>query len=160
MLFTIGNQLINNPPPPAPSTTLKRNRSSKPSAQDTMPAQAALQDPRNMVGSRRVSAVIQEQQSMADLNHIYPLPISTEELGHLPVYQSFDWGLPLENDRSGSELSFAFDAQQYGSSLDFTSTGAYQHRTVIFVVEMCLGGTSDPSQYTQPNSFAGYDGGE
>ncbi|KAJ6507176.1 fungal-specific transcription factor domain-containing protein [Mycena vitilis] len=129
-LFTIGNQLINNPP--APPTTLKRSRyPDRSSAPATMPPESS-QDPRNIAGSRRASAAVQQHEkprdSMADMNHFYPLPVSTEELGDLPVYQSFDWSLPFGN----------VDPQQHGN--DFESNGLHS------------------SQYTQPNSFAEYDG--
>ncbi|KAJ6594430.1 fungal-specific transcription factor domain-containing protein [Mycena capillaripes] len=130
LLFTIGNQLINNPPA-ASTTTRKRGRSSQVSEPVPSPSQDAVQDPRNIAGSRRVSAAIQQQEdatSTINLNHFYPLPISTEELGHLPVYQSFDWGVPFGNDTLAFEpSSFAFNAQeqQYNSDLEFKSISAY-----------------------------------
>ncbi|KAJ6498814.1 fungal-specific transcription factor domain-containing protein [Mycena sanguinolenta] len=134
LLFTVGNQLINNPP--TPSTTLKRGRESEDarssfSAAMPVASQAGPQDFRAFSGSSRVSASIREHamDSTRD-QHIYPLPISTEELGHLPVYQSFDWGMSFET-HTNPNLS------DTGISLDF-------------------GGSGDPAQYM----FAGYDSGD
>ncbi|KAJ7782337.1 fungal-specific transcription factor domain-containing protein [Mycena maculata] len=120
-LFNIGNQLINIPQPPLSSTTLKRSRNTAAIVPD-MPA-PQLQEARNIVGSRRVSAAIQQHgNSTTDPNHIYALPISTEELGHLPVYESFDWGVPFGSDLWNAGFAFNFDATQYNVNQDVPST--------------------------------------
>ncbi|KAJ7267632.1 fungal-specific transcription factor domain-containing protein [Mycena haematopus] len=123
LLFTVGNQLINNPP--APSTTLKRGRDSEdpqpsfPAALPKSPSHDAPEDFRSFAGSSRVSTAIRQQEKFLD-SAIYPLPISTEELGHLPVYQSFDWGMAFETDTG---ISLDFDASKmYSSDPDFAST--------------------------------------
>ncbi|KAJ7879609.1 fungal-specific transcription factor domain-containing protein [Mycena olivaceomarginata] len=147
LLFTMGNRLINNPPM-APSKTLKRGRSPevpKASLPAPLPSQATHQDFRNIAGSVRTSAAIQQQRSrdLAD-PPIYPLPISTEELGHLPVYQSFDlgdWGMSLESAFSDTGALLNFDPQQYSNNLQFAA----------------MSGSGDAPQYT---SFAQYDGGD
>jgi hypothetical protein len=131
LLFTVGNRLINNPPI-APSKTLKRGRSPEvpqASLPAPLPSQATHQDFRNIAGSVRTSAAIQQQRSrdLAD-PPIYPLPISTEELGHLPVYQSFDlgdWGMSLESAFSDTGALLNFDPQQYSNNLQFTAMSAY-----------------------------------
>ncbi|KAF7357827.1 Zn(2)-C6 fungal-type domain-containing protein [Mycena venus] len=141
LLFTVGNQLISNPP--APSTKpLKRSRDPEviqpPVSAASAPSQAALHDSRNVAGSRRVSAAVQQQQqeksqtlhSTLDSSNplpLYPLPMSTEELGHLPVYQSFDWGMPFESDLSSNAgTGFSFNNfEQYGSDFGFTTSMKY-----------------------------------
>ncbi|KAF7364586.1 Zn(2)-C6 fungal-type domain-containing protein [Mycena venus] len=162
LLFTVGNQLISNPP--APSKPLKRSRDPEiihpPVSAASVPSQAALHDSRNVAGSRRVSAAVQQQQQeksqtltstldCSNLLPLYPLPVSTAELGHLPVYQSFDWGMPFESDRSsnaGTGFSFNNNFEQYGSDLGFTIS--------------MIDASGASSQFSQPNSFAEYDGGD
>ncbi|KAF7376566.1 Zn(2)-C6 fungal-type domain-containing protein [Mycena sanguinolenta] len=134
LLFTVGNQLINNPP--APRATLKRGREPEEgrslfSAALPQASQADPQDVRAFAGSSRASAPIREHEmDLRRDQRTYPLPISTEELGHLPVYQSFDWGMSFETETDPG-LSGT------GISLDF-------------------GGSGDPVQYM----FTGYDDGD
>ncbi|KAJ6508089.1 fungal-specific transcription factor domain-containing protein [Mycena vulgaris] len=127
-LFTIGNQLISANAPQVPaSTTLKRGRNTAPSLGPSI-ASAPL-EPRTIAGSHRVSVALEDQEkSQYSAADMYALPISTEELGHLPVYQSFDWGIPFEADL-GQEHVLDYNG--------FPSTGA-----------------GDLSQYTPLNGFA------
>ncbi|KAJ7141278.1 fungal-specific transcription factor domain-containing protein [Mycena epipterygia] len=139
LLFTIGNQLIDAPQ--VPRTTLKRTRSKEAARSSTPPA---LQEPRTIAGSRRVSAAVEQQEQVVpDLSHLYALPISTEELGHLPVYESFDWGIPFGSHFANAEagLSFNFGVPQYNADLGFPSTI----------------GADGTGQYTQ---FAEHNGGD
>ncbi|KAJ7157935.1 fungal-specific transcription factor domain-containing protein [Mycena crocata] len=137
MLFTIGNELINTTQ--VPSTlplTLKRSRD-EPTVPTSVPLEAP--EPRAIAGSRRVSVAINQQGrglDPPDLSHLYALPISTEELGHLPVYQSFDWGIPFGNDDDGLAFNLS-PTVQYNSNPDFTMASA-------------------PSQYTQLNAFTNH----
>jgi hypothetical protein len=80
--------------------------------------------PRPIAGSQRISFARNEQkekpqtqppfQTVADL---YTLPISTEELGHLPVYESFDWGVPFESGLGAAPIPFDFDYGTMGACL-------------------------------------------
>jgi hypothetical protein len=58
-------------------------------------AQDASAEPRNMAGSKRVAAVIQEieqlQVSDQEIERLLFLPLHTEDLGRLPVYEPFDF---------------------------------------------------------------------
>ncbi|KAJ7138274.1 fungal-specific transcription factor domain-containing protein, partial [Mycena epipterygia] len=122
LLFTIGNQLIDAPQ--VARTTLKRTRSKEAARPSTTPA---LQEPRTIAGSHRVSAAVEQQEqphAIPDLSHLYALPISTEELGHLPVYESFDWGNPFGGHfpDADSGLALNFGAAQYRADLGFPST--------------------------------------
>ncbi|KAJ7761028.1 fungal-specific transcription factor domain-containing protein [Mycena metata] len=109
LLFTIGNQLLNSPPA-ASTITRKRPRGAEAQAV-TVPPPATPQHPRHIAGSTQVTVTAQDRGNsgvaMADFHR---MPISTEELGDLPVYQSFDWGLPFGSDLSGTGFSFKFDA--------------------------------------------------
>ncbi|KAJ7467197.1 fungal-specific transcription factor domain-containing protein [Mycena latifolia] len=128
-LFTIGNQLISANASQAPATTtLKRGRNTAPSLDPTV-ASVPL-EPRTIAGSHRVSVALEQQgkpQSHA-VAEPYALPLSTEELGHLPVYESFDWGLPFGTDLGQGPVSFDFDYSSFSTM-------------------------SDPSQYMQQNAF-------
>ncbi|KAJ7020005.1 fungal-specific transcription factor domain-containing protein [Mycena alexandri] len=107
-LFTIGNQLISNPPA-ASARTRKRTRSAEAQAITVSPP-AAPQHSRHIAGSTQVTAIQDRENSGVPMADFHRMPISTEELGDLPVYQSFDWGLPFGSDLSVSGLSFKPDA--------------------------------------------------
>ncbi|KAJ7162071.1 fungal-specific transcription factor domain-containing protein [Mycena filopes] len=110
-LFTIGNQLLTNPAS-VPHTTRKRTRDTDANTAPVVPSTLEEQ-PRNIAGSARVNAA-QDQQNASTMGY-HPMPISTEELGHLPVYQSFDWGVPFGGDlfdTGGFSFEFAGHAGQ------------------------------------------------
>ncbi|KAJ7700411.1 fungal-specific transcription factor domain-containing protein [Mycena rosella] len=114
-LFTIGNQLINASASQVPApTTSKRGRNTVPSLTSLDASAPPELEPRTIAGSHRVSGATQRAQShphshaIADL---YALPMSTEELGVLPVYESFDWRIPFENTGLG-DVSFGFGYAQ------------------------------------------------
>ncbi|KAJ7451834.1 fungal-specific transcription factor domain-containing protein [Mycena galericulata] len=132
ILFTIGNQLIINAfasqaPSSSNGPTLKRSRNGE-ATNPKFPA-SELQERRNIAGTRRVSAATQQQHesSTTVLDHMHALPISTEELGHLPVYESFDWGIPLGSDFLDLGPSFNFEAPQDGDFSPITGADASQY---------------------------------
>ncbi|KAJ7661670.1 fungal-specific transcription factor domain-containing protein [Mycena rosella] len=121
-LFTIGNQFINANASQVPAAaTLKRGRNTILSL-TPIDAPAPL-EPRTIAGSHRVSVATEQQEKTHAHTHavpdLYALPISTEELGDLPVYESFDRGIPLEHNNLG-DVSFAFGYDQVSIGDSFT----------------------------------------
>ncbi|KAJ7646785.1 fungal-specific transcription factor domain-containing protein [Roridomyces roridus] len=100
VLFSIGNQLIKSAGGQAAPQTLKRPR------QPDHPAQTEPEPS---------SSSFQQQQPIPGMQ----LPIYTQDLGHLPVYESFDW-VPLGFESALSNPNFSFDfvepPQGFGSS--------------------------------------------
>ncbi|KAJ7511776.1 fungal-specific transcription factor domain-containing protein [Mycena galericulata] len=77
-------------------SSLKRTRSSEeiPSS-ETIPDVFRVEEPRHIVGSRRVGNVIQDieqlQVSDQEIERLLFLPLHTEDLGRLPIYEPFDF---------------------------------------------------------------------
>ncbi|KAJ7091950.1 fungal-specific transcription factor domain-containing protein [Mycena belliarum] len=122
-LFSVGNQLISTYASQAPAKTLKRGRDTVDSLPPTdIPAPL---EPRPIASSHRVAAAVQQQEFKGSQPQLsaepYALPVSTEELGHLPVYESFDWWLP-----SGNNSSFGHDAWSEFDYNSFPTTGDQQ----------------------------------
>ncbi|KAJ7255322.1 fungal-specific transcription factor domain-containing protein [Mycena rebaudengoi] len=115
-LYSIGNVSA-----PTNSPSLKRGWNSE----APLPHVSSLpySGPRSFAGSQRVSSAIeQRQQPMAtvadvNFNHLFGLPIYSQDLGHLPVYESFDWNLPFGSDMTqslGNDFSFHSATPLYG----------------------------------------------
>ncbi|KAF7345735.1 Zn(2)-C6 fungal-type domain-containing protein [Mycena venus] len=99
ILFAVGNQLESRQ---APSMTLKRSRDAD--------SPWKIPDPNAASVTMNSEEKFPDTPVTADL---YGLPISTQELGHLPVYESFDWGISFGSELLGAELaSDEADAQQ------------------------------------------------
>ncbi|KAJ7121319.1 hypothetical protein C8R43DRAFT_1151143 [Mycena crocata] len=131
MLFSIGNTIINAP---QVSSTLPPTLRRVQEEVDTEPPSTTVahevSDPRNIANSHCLSfAVDQQDKSLGSTVDLYPLPISTEELGHLPVYQSFDWGIPFRTVDDGftfnTETAPQYDDVDVNSNVE--STSACQH---------------------------------
>ncbi|KAJ7282709.1 fungal-specific transcription factor domain-containing protein [Mycena rebaudengoi] len=101
--------------------------------------------PRSLAGSQRVSSAIEEQQQSvaaladANFNYLFGLPIHSQDLGDLPVYESFEWDLPFGSDTThslGAGFSFDSAASLYGLNTDMPH----------------MGHASDSTQYSQFNT--------
>lgn len=88
--------------------------------------------PRSLAGSQRVSSAIEEQQQSvaaladANFNYLFGLPIHSQDLGDLPVYESFEWDLPFGSDTThslGAGFSFDSAASLYGLNTDMPHMG-------------------------------------
>ncbi|KAJ7282763.1 hypothetical protein C8J57DRAFT_1218941 [Mycena rebaudengoi] len=131
-LYSIGNV---GSPTNVPN--LKRGRNSEaPLPHDSSPSYSG---PRSFAGSQRVSSAIEQSQqpmlATADVNfnHLFGLPIYTEDLGNLPVYESFEWDLPF-----GSPAN---DSSQY---LQFNTVDDVQEQWEEFLKSLLSG--DEPSQ--------------
>ncbi|KAK7005955.1 Zn(2)-C6 fungal-type domain-containing protein [Favolaschia claudopus] len=99
MLFTVGKTLITNPPS-AEFSTRKHARGGPEPVPRAMPPPSS----RAMsISSVTASASIHPHTESQDLAS-YSLPLSTEELGTLPVYHSFDWSVPFGNFAPDSDF--------------------------------------------------------
>ncbi|KAJ7729108.1 fungal-specific transcription factor domain-containing protein [Mycena maculata] len=68
------------------AVSLKRSRSSEDIPSSEMDADAS-EEPRNIAGSNRVASSIQDEE----IERLLFLPLHTEDLGRLPIYEPFDF---------------------------------------------------------------------
>ncbi|KAJ7239769.1 fungal-specific transcription factor domain-containing protein [Mycena haematopus] len=92
--------ILENAEPSAMMPSLKRARSSE-DIPSTIPD--ASEEPRNIVGSSRVAAVTQDIQQLQvsseqEIERLLFLPLYTEDLGRLPVYEPFDFDSIFRSD--------------------------------------------------------------
>ncbi|KAJ7282766.1 fungal-specific transcription factor domain-containing protein [Mycena rebaudengoi] len=114
-------------PTEVPNLKRVRNSESPPPDVSSPPSVAH----RNLAGSQRASAAIQQHQPPLDVNHLFGLPIYTQDLGHLPVYESFEWNLPFGSDTTqelSSEFAFILDVP-YGVNNNFAYLGPVNDST-------------------------------
>ncbi|KAJ7045175.1 fungal-specific transcription factor domain-containing protein [Mycena alexandri] len=122
-------------PSTVPAFSLKRSRSSE---QDTPSTSSdSITEPRLVAGSKRVLEVAQDIEQLQvgeqEIERLLFLPLHTQDLGRLPIYESFDFdsifrsdafpesveldfGVPLPSDPLANEL--------YGTSWDEWPTSA------------------------------------
>lgn len=110
-------------PSTVPTSSLKRSRSAE---QDTPSTSSdSITEPRLVAGSKRVLEVAQDIEQLQvgeqEIERLLFLPLHTQDLGRLPIYESFDFdsifpsdpfpesveldfGVPLPSDPLANEL--------------------------------------------------------
>ncbi|KAJ7146437.1 fungal-specific transcription factor domain-containing protein [Mycena epipterygia] len=112
--------------------SLKRTRSSEgfsPSSSEAI--RDGFEEPRNVAGSNRVTAVTQEieqlQVSEQEIERLLFLPLRTEDLGRLPVYESFDFDSIFHPDVFAESVgSTALDVP-FSDGLGLDSTAPFEN---------------------------------
>ncbi|KAJ7726357.1 fungal-specific transcription factor domain-containing protein [Mycena metata] len=115
-------------PSTVPASSLKRTRSSE---QDTPSTSSDLvTEPRLIAGSKRVSDMAQDIEQLQvgeEIERLLFLPLHTQDLGRLPIYESFDFDSIFRSDAfpESAELDFGAPLSSdplaneiYGSSWD------------------------------------------
>ncbi|KAJ6601097.1 fungal-specific transcription factor domain-containing protein [Mycena vulgaris] len=81
--------------PPSIPPSLKRTRGSENSPVPTADTEAPDEEPRSIAGSRRVAVMTEEIEQLRvseqEIERLLFLPLHSEDLGRLPVYEPFDF---------------------------------------------------------------------
>ncbi|KAJ7713453.1 hypothetical protein B0H14DRAFT_3016379 [Mycena olivaceomarginata] len=129
--------------------TLSDNLQRHPSSTSTTSASPEITEP-SPSNTASSTDEYQDSQHVDDSEHYQyspspgNMPISTEDLGHWPVYQS--WGIPFEGDLSGGLSYNNFDGGAYDS---------HSHLELASIARPHY-----PSDYVQPNSYPEYQSGD